>query len=77
MICVKCRRGEVANPRAMKPRPRPPLRHCPICGVAMQASKSRDDLLTFDTFQCFTCNTTIVEEARPPQGESNGGGDGR
>lgn len=43
----------------------------------MQASKSRDDLLTFDTFQCFTCNTTIVEEARPPQGESNGGEDGR
>jgi hypothetical protein len=39
------------------------IRHCPLCGVAMQASKSRESLQHFDTFQCLTCDTTIVETA--------------
>jgi hypothetical protein len=39
------------------------IRHCPLCGVAMQASKSREGLQHFDTFQCQTCDTTIVETA--------------
>lgn len=39
------------------------IRHCPLCGVAMQASKSREDLKNFDTFRCLTCHTTIVEAA--------------
>jgi hypothetical protein len=44
----------------------PAIRHCPLCGVAMQASKSREDLTKFDTFQCLTCHTTVVEAAQPP-----------
>lgn len=42
---------------------RPPIlpRPCPLCGIAMQASKSREDLLKFDVFQCLTCHTTIRE----------------
>lgn len=47
-------------------RPAPNVRHCPLCGIAMQASKSREDLSKFDTFQCLSCHTTIVEAA--PEG---------
>ncbi len=32
----------------------------------MQASKSREDLAAFDTFQCLTCQTTIIETPRQP-----------
>ena len=31
----------------------------------MQASKSREDSVNFDTFQCLTCDTTIVESTPP------------
>ena len=47
---------------------RPPIRHCPVCGIAMLANKSKDDLSEFDTFQCLTCGTTIRESKRPPDG---------
>jgi hypothetical protein len=43
----------------MKADPRPPIRPCPICGITMLASKSREDLREFDRFECQTCNTTI------------------
>jgi hypothetical protein len=47
-------------------RPRPPsIRHCPLCGVAMQTSKSRENLADFDTFRCLTCQTIISEKPRP------------
>jgi hypothetical protein len=47
---------------------RAPIRHCPVCGVAMQASKSRDDLTDFDTFECLNCHTVIREsKSRPPR----------
>jgi transposase-like protein len=47
--------------------PRPPsIRHCPLCGVAMQVSKSGDSQA--DTFRCQTCQTTIVEKPRPKGG---------
>ena len=46
----------------------PPIRHCPLCGVAMQASKSQKDGAEFDTFRCLTCDTTIVGKAQPPAG---------
>jgi hypothetical protein len=49
---------------------RPPLRHCPVCGIAMQAAKSRDDLEHFDRFECLSCNTTInapSPDARNPR----------
>jgi hypothetical protein len=41
----------------------PAIRHCPLCGIAMQASKSREVLEHFDTFRCLTCHTTILETA--------------
>jgi len=47
----------------------PPIRHCPLCGVAMQASKSRENLAEFDTFHCQTCQTTISEKPRPQAGD--------
>jgi hypothetical protein len=45
---------------------RPPVRHCPVCGVAMLASKSRDNLAEFDTFRCLNCDTIISKPAPPP-----------
>jgi hypothetical protein len=48
--------------------PRPPIRHCPVCGIAMQAKKSKEDLAQFDTFECLSCQTTIRESKRPPDG---------
>lgn len=51
----------------LKSRPRPPLRHCPICGIAMQARKSRDDIPRFDVFECLSCNTTIRESRPAPE----------
>ena len=39
----------------------------------MQASKSREDLADFDTFQCLSCQTVIREsKARPADGARNG-----
>jgi hypothetical protein len=35
------------------------VRHCPLCGVAMLASKSTPDSADFDTFDCLSCNTKI------------------
>lgn len=52
----------------MTSRPRPAIRHCPVCGIAMQASKSRQNLADFDTFQCLTCETTISESDSRPKG---------
>ena len=43
----------------------PAVRHCPLCGIAMQAGKSRDDMERYDTFQCLSCHTTIVEAEQP------------
>jgi len=45
---------------------RPPIRHCPLCGIAMQAAKSRDELSEPDIFRCLTCETTITEKPRRP-----------
>jgi hypothetical protein len=44
----------------------PTIRPCPVCSIAMQASKSRDDLQHFDVFECQHCDTTIIEAASPP-----------
>jgi hypothetical protein len=38
---------------------RPPIMLCPVCGVAMLASKSKQDNPTFDTFRCLRCDSTI------------------
>jgi transposase-like protein len=53
----------------MSSRPHPPIRHCPICGVAMQASKSREEAADFDTFQCLSCHTTISKQKRDTAGK--------
>jgi len=48
---------------------RPPsIRHCPLCGIAMQASKSRENSAEFEIFRCLTCQTTISEKTRPQGG---------
>jgi C4-type Zn-finger protein len=55
----------------MSSRQRPPIRHCPICGIAMQASKSQENLAYFDKFECLSCHTVITTESkpRPPTGQ--------
>ena len=35
------------------------IRHCPVCGIAMQGRKSRKELEHFDQFECLSCHTTI------------------
>jgi hypothetical protein len=55
----------------MTMRPRPAIRHCPVCRIAMQAAKSRDNLDDFDIFKCLTCETTIHE---PQSGTRPSGG---
>jgi hypothetical protein len=49
--------------------PRPRIRHCLVCGIAMLASKSRPDLPDFDTFDCLSCHTMIRESKPQPAGE--------
>jgi hypothetical protein len=72
LIWIKCSRPAVINLNAMTSTQHPPIRHCPLCGIAMQASKSRDDLTHFDTFKCLSCDTAIVETQarRPPRPRS-------
>jgi len=43
---------------------RPKIRHCPVCGIAMQASKSQENLAYFDKFECLSCHTLINETRR-------------
>jgi len=45
--------------------PRPRIQHCPLCGVAMLASKSNKDSQQFDTFACLRCETTITFAPSP------------
>ena len=49
------------------------IRPCPLCGIAMQASKSRESAADFDTFRCFSCQTTIIERKPSPRGEGEPG----
>jgi len=49
----------------MTGRPKPPIRHCPLCGVAMQGSRTREDARDFDRFDCQTCHTVIELPPRP------------
>jgi transposase-like protein len=52
---------------AIPPSPKP--RHCPICGVAMQASKSQDNHAEFERFECLSCHTVIREKSSEKGGE--------
>jgi formate dehydrogenase maturation protein FdhE len=50
---------------------RPPIRHCPLCGIAMQASRSHENAAGFDIFQCQTCHTTIRQTRTQADDTSN------
>jgi hypothetical protein len=39
----------------------------------MQAKRSNAHAPHFDTFECLSCDTTIVERPQPPGGSSPGG----
>jgi len=56
----------------MASRPRSPIRACPVCGIAMQASKSRETVPDFDTFSCMSCDTMIIE-AKPQAPQDDAG----
>jgi hypothetical protein len=68
LIWIKNRLVNFANIFSMTMSRRPAIRHCPVCRIAMQGAKSRDNLDDFDIFRCLTCETTIHEpQSRPPQ----------
>jgi len=46
--------------------PRPLVRHCPLCGIAMLGSKSDETNAQFDTFSCLNCQT-VITLAPPPR----------
>jgi predicted RNA-binding Zn-ribbon protein involved in translation (DUF1610 family) len=46
------------------------IRPCPVCGIAMQAKKSRDDRDTYDIFECQYCETVIRETTAPDLNEN-------
>jgi hypothetical protein len=55
---------------------RPLIRRCPLCGVAVKAGKSQENLADFDTFRCLACDTTIREAKSPPRPARNVGKEG-
>jgi hypothetical protein len=64
-ICGYQRLRIQLNPvRPLTSQPRPPIRNCPACGVAMQASKSRECQAHFDKFECLNCRS-VINEAKP------------
>ena len=68
MIWIKTSPGEYVKAfLAMK---KTSVRHCPICRMAMVASKSREDLEKPDTYCCLSCGTEVVET--PRQGGEKG-----
>jgi len=56
----------------MNSRPRPPIRNCPVCGIAMLAGKSQENQPHFDKFECLSCQS-VITETRPPNGGENSG----
>jgi hypothetical protein len=50
--------------------PRRRVQHCPLCGLAMLGSRSKEDIPHFDTFACLTCGTTMTFAPAPkgPEG---------
>jgi predicted RNA-binding Zn-ribbon protein involved in translation (DUF1610 family) len=51
---------------SLKPSDRLTVRPCPLCGIAMQAAKTREDLEDFDRFECQNCGTLVIEAPQPP-----------
>jgi len=54
------------SPGPMSAQSRPPIRHCPLCGIAMVSSKSDEQSAQFDTFSCLNCKT-VISLAPPPK----------
>jgi len=58
----------------MNARRPPQIRHCPLCGIAMQARRSNRGHGTVDIFECQSCHTVIRETksgaTRPPQSDA-------
>jgi hypothetical protein len=54
----------------MSSSPRPPIKHCPLCGVAMVGSRSTEGVGQFDTFSCLKCDTVITLTPPPRRPES-------
>jgi hypothetical protein len=73
LIWINYRLPESIDNFLMTARRRLLIRPCPLCGVAMQASKSREDLADVDTFRCLTCLTTITERKQAPSGDNGAG----
>jgi hypothetical protein len=48
----------------MSAKPQPPLKNCPVCGIAMLASRSGDSLSHFDTFNCPSCRAIVSYVSR-------------
>jgi hypothetical protein len=68
---INYRRRELPDEASVTSRRRPKIRHCPLCGIAMQAAKSRESMAEFDIFRCLTCQTTITEtKPQPPRGQT-------
>jgi hypothetical protein len=58
----------------MTPRHHPVIRHCPLCGIAMQLGKTPENPADFDTFRCLSCDTTI-REIKAQKRVARGGGE--
>ena len=43
------------------------MRRCPVCDIAMQASKLQENLAYFDKCGCLSCHTLINEPRPQPQ----------
>jgi hypothetical protein len=50
---------------ATVPKSRPPLKSCPLCGLAMQASRSDLARAGYDTFSCLRCDLVMTYQAKP------------
>jgi hypothetical protein len=61
LIWIKGRVVDSADVFTMTVPRHPAIRHCPVCRIAMQAAKSREDLADFDMFRCLACDTIIRE----------------
>ena len=63
-----CKRAGSASRWAALPASSPPpprIQHCPLCRVAMVASRSNEESPHFDTFACLKCGTTVTLVSPP------------
>jgi hypothetical protein len=61
LIWIKSRTTYFAEEIPMTTHRHPTIRHCPVCGIAMQAAKLHENLVDFDVYHCLTCDSTIRE----------------